>query len=108
MAIDDGGYPGIPCYFRNLSVRRNLVQNVGFSAIAIAEAPNAVIENNIIVQSYSGYGIFAPSRAHRTSPLDNRMTNATIRNNTIYFPASSANSVGIYNAFEGTDYIFCQ
>jgi len=102
LQLDDGGYPsGI--YFRNLTVRRNLVQNVGVVSIAVAEAPSAVIENNIISATFSGsYGIFAPSKAHRTSPLDDTMTNAVIRNNTLYF---TARGTGIYSAYEGTNYV---
>jgi hypothetical protein len=100
IAVDDGQYPDA-AWFRNLSIRRNLVVNVGTTAIAVAEAPGAVIENNIIVAPASTSAIAAPSHAHRTSPADDAMTGAVIRNNTVYLPSGSA----IVNGYEGTGYV---
>ncbi|HUJ25416.1 MAG TPA: hypothetical protein VLW85_05325 [Myxococcales bacterium] len=106
IGIDDGGYP-VASYFRNLTVRRNYLINIGNQAMEFAEAPGAIIENNIIVQgSSAAYGIVAPSRAHRTTPvLDDTMNHEVIRNNTIYVSPASTNTTGIYTANEGTGHV---
>jgi hypothetical protein len=106
--LDDGGYP-IACFFRHLTIRRNLVKNVGFRAIAVAEAVGAIIENNIVVSgstTANSAAITVPRVAHRTGTIiDDTMTAATIRNNTMYYTSGAVSPIGFASALEGTNYV---
>ncbi len=108
IGVDPGGYPRAGWY-RNLTIRRNRVENVGWAAISVASAPSPIIENNIIVSGMtgSGLGIHVPGVAARTNPPDDVTTAARVRNNTIYFPATATGSTGIVvgDIPEGTNHV---
>src|SRR5262249_54306535 len=111
IILDDGGYP-VNSFFRHLTVRRNLVKNQAFRAIGISEAVNAIIENNIITgpatTGGSAAAISAPRGAHRNgAQVDDTMTGATIRNNTIYFTSAAVSPIAIIaDVNEGTGYTY--
>lgn len=101
MAIANGGY-GTAEYYRNLTIRRNLITGFSYAPIYVSEAPGPIIENNVIVKPGSGTGIQVPGAAHIA--LGDTTTNVTVRNNTIYFP-SGASGTGIAVGIEGTGHV---
>ena len=102
ISVIKGDYPNAE-YFRHLTVRRNLIDFGGWCALSIGEAPDAIIENNVIISRRAIAGhkmIQVPGNAHRTSPADDVMTRAQIRNNTIYFAGASGSAILV----PGTDF----
>src|SRR5262249_9460457 len=109
IGLGHGGYPNA-CYFRNLTIRRNLLLNTGFKAISVEEAQFPTIENNVISSGLiaSGYGIHMPANPARVSPPDDQTTGGVVRNNTIYVPSGGAsNTIGILilDVPDGTNYV---
>jgi hypothetical protein len=104
IGIDDGGYP-TAAYYRNLTVRRNWLQNGGYQYIYAAECPGAIIENNVLVvgsAAGTGFGIDVPGKAHRTG--DDTASNVTIRNNTVYVSGTTG-LTAIEAQSEGTGHV---
>lgn len=109
IGIDSGDYPTAGWY-RNLTIRRNRILNLGNEGIHIGNAPNAIVENNVIV-GRAGAGatcINMPAWHTRVSPADDPTTASVIRNNTCYFPSGAGPGlIGIYvgSIQEGTGHI---
>jgi hypothetical protein len=104
-------------YFRHTSVARNVVVNGGATAIAVGNAPGAVIEDNLVLSNfaYGGTpgvsqwpitGISLPTSPSRTSPADDTTTANIVRNNTVWFgPLVLGGALGINTGVEGTGHI---
>jgi hypothetical protein len=104
-----------PGSFRHTVVARNTVINGGNTAIAVANAPGAIIEDNLVMQdwAYGGYvgvsqwmltGISLPLGTQR--PQDDLSTANIVRNNTVWFgPAVLGGALGISTGDEGTGHI---
>ena len=101
-------------HFRHVTIRRNLIKFAGWTAISVGEAPYAIIENNVIVNS-SPLGaapmIQVPTNQARTNPPDDVSTGVQVRSNTIYFTSTAASPRAIavpgtnFPAGEGTGYV---
>ena len=89
-------------FYRNALFSDNIVVNGGSAGMDIANCPNCVIENNLIISDnpWAHAGISVPPEAARTSIAgctpsatvqcyDDPSTNYTIRNNTIYFTTNA-------------------
>ena len=69
--------------FRNLTIARNVVLDVGNLSIGVAACDTCVIENNVVVQTQSGNAIMAPDRERGAD--DSPQNAVTIRNNSILY-----------------------
>lgn len=84
-------------------VRGNRIVDAGNVAIAIANCPDCVIENNVVVHRQP-YGVRAILVADgNRAPDDAATTHVTVRNNSIYTTASE--SLGITLGEEGTRHV---
>jgi parallel beta-helix repeat protein len=100
----DAGY-GTPEVFRNVTIRRNLVVNVGYIGIGVSSCRNCLIENNIVIQNQrsGGTGIAAPDRD--LSAEDTASDSITVRNNTVYFGAKVSSATGILLSDQGSHHV---
>ena len=116
FGIGFGSAPAYPeaNFFTNSTFSRNTIINAGAVSMSIANAPGAIIEDNLIVTNYayggglwqiSGFGL--SNTASRTTPyVDGVNTAMVVRNNTIWFgPAVTGGAVGIDMGIEGTGHI---
>jgi hypothetical protein len=110
IALDDGGYWGefgLATYFRNAVIARNTLINTGNLAIEVANSPNGLIEDNLIINdAYAMYNIAIVDGPTGTGNDAN--TAITVRNNTMWNgPNSKSGVVGIKLwPLEGTGYVF--
>ena len=98
----DSGY-GTAEAFQRVVVRGNTVSNVGNVGIGLSACQGCVVENNVVVQEqpFDTHAIAVPDRAR--GPEDLPMSDAIVRNNSIYFGASSG-GIGVLLGEEGTGY----
>jgi hypothetical protein len=101
----NGGYSS-QGYYRNVTVKRNLIMNGGNLALGLDQSPGHLVENNVIVMRQSGRGIVNPEYAARTA-YNEPVSSGTIRNNTVYFPAgtTSSGAIVIGQLNEGTGWV---
>ena len=107
MDLSNGGY-GVPIYFRHTVISGNTFVNGGNLALSVVSCPGCIIENNLIVNDWSGAydGIRVPAFPARTSPADDVNTNNIIRNNTVYYGPNATNgAAGISVNAEGTGHV---
>jgi hypothetical protein len=108
IALDNGAYTNSTVgQERSSIIRRNWVINNGDYGIALSQAPDSIVEDNVVVMppgsdGYHGIiaGHIAPRGAPNNDPINNRIT---IRNNTIY--AGSAAVFGVVVEREGTGHV---
>jgi len=88
--------------FTNLIIRGNLLINMFNTAIGVASAPGAIIENNVIINEAAGNmnAITAPDRIRGDNDME--MTNVIIRNNSVYLRNANASTTGISVGEEGS------
>lgn len=100
----DPGYASAES-FTNLTIRGNLVVNMYNVGIGIASAPNAIIENNIVVNEAASnlVAIAAPDRIRGEEDLE--MTEVHVRNNSIFLRNSNLFTRGILVGDEGKDHV---
>ncbi|MGC4118474.1 MAG: right-handed parallel beta-helix repeat-containing protein [Myxococcales bacterium] len=81
----DPGYGGEVESFRHVTIRGNVVRNVGNLGIGVASCTDCVIEDNEIIheQAFGQVGIAAPDRNRGGEDL--AMARVTVRNNSILF-----------------------
>ncbi len=104
IAVDPGGY-GYSEGTTGLVIRGNRIANMFNIGIAITACPDAIIENNVIINELAGdfRAVVAPNRIRDNDDL--AMTNVSIRNNSIYMRNSSIFTAGIELGGEGTDHV---
>jgi hypothetical protein len=91
--------------FRGTVIRGNVVINVGNVAIGATSCPDCVIENNVIINEQSGFGVTGISVPDRVRDADDaKDDNVTIRNNSIYM-GSQAQGTGISITYEGSSHL---
>jgi hypothetical protein len=93
--------------FQGAIIRGNRVINVGANGFNIGACPDCIIENNVVVQEQTlgfGTGIAIPSGVFTPDDLED--TNVTVRNNSIYFGASTTGVTGISLGGTGTSHVF--
>jgi len=83
------GYLSTPEYARNLVMRGNRVKSVG-AAFCLNIAPGAVIENNIVIDSTTGFVVDCNSR----EADDDVMSAYKMRNNTVYYSSGFGTGTG--------------
>jgi hypothetical protein len=109
------GFGGNPeaVYLRNSRFAGNIIKNGGNLALSVANCPDCVIENNLIIQdwtygptgNWSLIGIIVPSELARAG-LDDVSNRNLIRNNTIWFgPNATGGGTGIKVGTEGTGHV---
>jgi len=96
-------------YFRNMTVRRNMVTLGSGVAISIGQAPGLAIENNIVALTGTSdtwkQAIWSPRDGARAG-LDDVQNNTRIANNTVYMTGTAnAGQFGIHAGGEGTGHI---
>ncbi|MEK7705822.1 MAG: putative metal-binding motif-containing protein [Myxococcota bacterium] len=106
--FDKGGNPEA-MYIRNGKFSGNIIRNGGNVSLTVANCPDCVIENNLILQDwpyqYEMVGIAVPSVAARAG-VDDVNTRNIIRNNTIWYgPNVQHGGTGIRVQTEGTGHI---
>ena len=105
--ISVGSGLDVVAHFPNLVIRRNRVFNSGSHGIDFAEAPNALIEDNVVVMDgaygWEGQGILV-GEASQPSGSD-VLTAATVRNNTVYYTSGTTGGDAISLATEGTNHV---
>ncbi|MFT7614872.1 MAG: hypothetical protein ACI9J3_003859 [Parvicellaceae bacterium] len=104
IAVDPGGY-GTPEGATGLIIRGNLLVNMFNIGIAITSCPDAIIENNVIINENAAdfRAIVAPNRMRDNDDL--LMTTVTIRNNSIYMRNANVFTQAITLGEEGTDHV---
>ena len=105
ISLDNGSYTsGNVGQERRSIVRRNRVVDCGEYGISLSQAPDSLVEDNVVVlpSTASGYtGIIAGNHAPRSQdPVNDRIT---IRNNTVYAPSSSHRGISVSR--EGTGHV---
>ncbi|MEM1203042.1 MAG: right-handed parallel beta-helix repeat-containing protein [Acidobacteriota bacterium] len=90
--------------FVGVTIRGNVVRNVGNVGIGVASCDDCVIENNVVIQQnpFNTRGIAAPDRTR--GPNDLPMDAVVIRNNSIYIGAESGGT-GIRLNGEGSGHV---
>ena len=105
--ISVGSGLDVVAHFPNLVIRRNRVLNSGSHGIDFAEAPNALIESNVVVMDYSSgqevYGILVGEAS--TPSGSDVLTAATVRNNTVYYASGTQGGSAISLGTEGTNHV---
>jgi hypothetical protein len=105
-AIDLRAAGSPPTHYRNMTIRRNLV-NGGGAGIVVGQAPGVIIESNVVTLTGSGawkQGIISPQDAARPG-MDDVQNDTTIRNNTIYLTGTSVANNAILVGTEGTGHV---
>jgi hypothetical protein len=96
-------HPGYsrPEGFSGVSIRNNLVMNVGSVGIGVSACSDCTIENNVVMsdQAYGTGGIVVPALLRGKD--DAELDSVTIRNNTVYI-GSTAGGTGITLGEEGS------
>lgn len=112
ISMDNGSYTNsVPGYERRTIIRRNRVINAGEFGIAVSQAPDSIVEDNVVIMPAGSNGsiaIVAGNILRRGPPNDDPANDRiTIRNNTIYYPTSSPQHrlVGIGIVNEGTGHV---
>jgi len=82
-------------WIRNLVVRGNTVVNAGYMGIAVASAPGAVIENNVVVNTRATNQTAIKVPSDEPEGADAVDSGATVRNNSVYFARAANGSAGI-------------
>ncbi len=94
--------------FDNVVIRGNTIKNVGDVGIGINACLNCTIENNVIIQEQNrGFiGIAVPDKIADKGPEDAKMTNVTVRFNSIYInlTSSSLSQAGLRVYTEGQNH----
>jgi parallel beta-helix repeat protein len=101
------GYDNYPESFTNVVIAQNTVVDTGNVGIFMASCKNCTVEDNLVIQSQSGFDTTGIS-VHLTSarnPEDQMQTGVQVLNNTIYFDQPSARATGIAVGLEGTNYV---
>ncbi|MCG8461737.1 MAG: right-handed parallel beta-helix repeat-containing protein [Holophagales bacterium] len=90
--------------FLGVTIRGNVVRNVGNVGIGVASCGACVIENNIVIQEnpFNSRAIAAPDRAR--APNDHPMDAVVVRNNSIYIGADSGGTAIRLNG-EGSGHV---
>jgi hypothetical protein len=105
--ISVGSGRDVEAHFPNLVIRRNRVFNSGTHGIDFAEAPHALVEDNLVVVDFSNgqeaYGILVGEAS--TPPGSDVLSGTTVRNNTVYFAAGTQGGDGIRIDTEGRDHV---
>ncbi|MDH5675439.1 MAG: right-handed parallel beta-helix repeat-containing protein [Myxococcales bacterium] len=97
----DTGYDR-PESFKNVTIRRNIVINLGRVGIGTNACQDCLIENNVIVNDHlPGVHIFAPVRERAEE--DAVMMNVTVRNNSLY--VADQQGTGISLGGEGSGHV---
>lgn len=107
IAFDNGGYP-TAISLLNARFAGNTIRNGGNTALTVANCPDCIIENNLILNetAVGGTGIRIPNYAARTSPADAVSTRNLVRNNTIWFgPNANGGGLGIKLGTEGAGHV---
>jgi hypothetical protein len=108
IALDNGAYTDSNrSQFLRTIVRRNRIVNTGDYAIALSQAPDSVIEDNVVIMPPGSDGYHAIVTGHiapRGAPNNDAInTRITIRNNTVYSASSAITGINV--GLEGTGYI---
>jgi len=90
--------------FVNVTIRGNKIINVGNTGIGVASCENCIIENNLIVQNQSMEFTAISTPVNNRAANDLTMNSVTIRNNSIYFGASTRGTA-IKLGTEGTGHL---
>ena len=100
----DPGYGGSPEGFTGVTVRGNVVRNVGNLSIGVASCVDCLIENNVVIQNnaFGVLGIAAPDRTRGAEDLEE--DRIVVRNNSIYI-GSNSGGTAIRLDTEGDDHV---
>ena len=83
--VPDTGYGGEAESFTRVTIRGNKVENVGNVSVGVNACDQCLIENNTVLQSFSGTGISSP---HRTAGAEDAPDGVvTFRNNVVTLTA---------------------
>jgi hypothetical protein len=101
----DTGYAGDAEQFSDITIRNNVVENMGGVGIGMNACANCVIENNIVIagQSLSGAGISAPVRERESDDSESDQT--IVRNNSVLLGPDTTGT-GIVLGGEGAGHRF--
>jgi hypothetical protein len=97
-----------PVFFRNTVITGNTIINGGNQGMTVSSCPGCIIENNIIIQNWSGgsVGLTVTTLARNATRGDDLSTANAVRNNTVWFgPSVTGTTTGIATNTEGTDHI---
>ena len=99
---------GEAAYFPNFVFRRNRIFNLGWKGLALAGAPDAVIEDNVFVMPLLGGSaqcVSYPDVAYVPGP-DAQSANGRVVNNTCYLPGGSGGEYAYRGFSEGSGHVF--
>jgi hypothetical protein len=95
--------------FRNVTIRRNRVVDVGNTAIVVTSCAHCIIENNLVIQTQQAFGatgIVVGDRGHGRQPIDSPIDAVTVRYNTLILAGEGpGESEGIVVADEGSGHL---
>ena len=105
--ISVGSGRDVVAHFPKLVIRRNRVFNSGTHGIDFAEAPDALVEDNLVVVDFSNgqeaHGILVGEAS--TPRGSDVLTGATVRNNTVYYAMGTQGGDAVRVDTEGTGHV---
>ncbi len=91
-------------YFRDVSIRGNVIVDVGHVGIGVRGCTGCVVESNAIVWTGAAGNQGISMAMNNPSNLDERGTELTVRNNSIYMQAPVGEVTGVRLINEGTNH----
>jgi hypothetical protein len=96
--------------FRDVTIRRNRVVDMGNTSITLTSCAHCTIEDNLVIQTqpaFGAFGIVAGNRGQGRDSIDPPMDAVTIRYNTVILAGKSRRdeSLGIVTPDEGTGHV---
>jgi hypothetical protein len=109
VSLGNGGYTNAGWY-SNTTIRRNTIMRGGNLLVALEQAPDSVVESNILIANQYSRGVVVPYSAARTglpgTPSSEPITTRVqIKNNTLYLPTPGSDGIMVGPVNEGTGYV---
>jgi hypothetical protein len=95
-----------PVYLRDTVISRNTIAHCGNTALSVANCPDCVIENNLILEDWSDANVGIAIPTYPAEAGDDLSTRTLVRNNTIWYgPRVTGGVTGLRLGTEGDGHV---